>query len=224
MATGDYAGAYEISGNDVYRLERETRGQVILTTSNGMDACPVGTDTTLTLFHFRDGVIGDTVNQNGDGGPGACSSINTQLEPGSYIAVVAGFLGGRSDGYTLSARFIDIEPNFRPIRIENAGVDAPSARFRATCADTGAECFAEGTNADRGRCEIHCPITSQVELCCGSGSGVCGGTPILSQEIDAALDANGLEMYMCPVQASAVALCRGIVDEAAVEARCVFTE
>ena len=133
VATGDYAGAYENSGNDVYRLDRETRGQVILTTSNGMDACPIGTDTTLTLFQFRDGVIGDTVIQNGDGGPGVCSSVNIQLEPGSYIAVVSGFLGGRSSGYTLSARFIEVEPNFRPIRIENAGVDAPSARFRATC-------------------------------------------------------------------------------------------
>ena len=67
-------------------------------------------------------------------------------------------------------------------------------------------------------------MTSQVELCCGSGSGVCGGTPALSQELEIVLEANGLEMYMCPEPASPAALCRGTVDAAAVEARCVFTQ
>ena len=88
---------------DLYRFTADDVAALRAETSNGEGGCPG--DTTLTLFPIVDGVRGDQLGFNDDGGPGLCSLLTAAaLQAGDYEIVVTGFVGRQVLGYTLDFR------------------------------------------------------------------------------------------------------------------------
>jgi cysteine-rich repeat protein len=100
--TGSYNGKFSAGGHDLFRFTLEQTGNVTFATGDGQNGCPAG-DTTLSLFPFANGVPGNRIVFDDDGGVNLCSRISRQLNAGTYQIEVRE-LGNRAHaGYILTA-------------------------------------------------------------------------------------------------------------------------
>lgn len=100
---GTFDGAFAASGFDLFRFELGQGGDVVLFTGDGQGGCPTG-DTTMRLFPFADGEVGDQIEFDDDDGVGLCSRIARNLAAGGYQVQVQGFSNRAHNGYVLTAQ------------------------------------------------------------------------------------------------------------------------
>ena len=100
-APGNYGGAFVANGNDLFVLDVAAVTTYAIGTGDGRGGCPAG-DSLMTLFSVAEDGTRVEVATDDDGGPGLCSLISQELNPGRYEVLVEGFSNRAIAAYVLS--------------------------------------------------------------------------------------------------------------------------
>ena len=93
-------GAFIAGSSDSWFVTVDhTRSQLSAESGDGAGGCPG--DTRITVYASADGVRGEQVAFNDDGGEGLCSLVTADLDAGTYEVVVDGFGGRAIADYTV---------------------------------------------------------------------------------------------------------------------------